>query len=151
MRSLTNFALNVVAIAIAFWVVVGIIPGIYITPDKLGNFIEFLLIGKCHNGCFSYAIFVIFDNFIILISFCSHLGKMRNHDELEIIGHFLHEFSHFFGNSTGYTSINLIKNQSWQSIIFGHYFFDGEHYPGSFSTGNSILNRLQRKSGISLK
>ena len=39
MRSLTNFALNVVAIAIAFWVVVGIIPGIYITPDKLGNFI----------------------------------------------------------------------------------------------------------------
>lgn len=44
MRSLTNFALNVVAIAIAFWVVVGIIPGIYITPDKLGNFIAVAIV-----------------------------------------------------------------------------------------------------------
>ncbi|ERS52026.1 MULTISPECIES: phage holin family protein [unclassified Corynebacterium] len=44
MRSLTNFSLNVVAIAIAFWVVVGIIPGIYIIPDKLGNFIAVAIV-----------------------------------------------------------------------------------------------------------
>ena len=39
MKTLLNFALNVVTVAVAFWAVVAIVPGIYIVPATTQNFL----------------------------------------------------------------------------------------------------------------
>lgn len=39
MKTLINFALNVVAVAVAFWAVVAIVPGIDIVPATTQNFL----------------------------------------------------------------------------------------------------------------
>nr|WP_301507243.1 phage holin family protein [Corynebacterium flavescens] len=44
MSSLLNFILNVIAIAVAFWAVVTLVPGISITPDTTGNFIAIAVV-----------------------------------------------------------------------------------------------------------
>ncbi|MCQ9677624.1 phage holin family protein [Corynebacterium sp. BF-R-2] len=39
MKTLINFALNVIAVAVAFWAVVAIVPGIDIVPATTQNFL----------------------------------------------------------------------------------------------------------------
>ena len=39
MKTLINFALNVIAVAVAFWAVVAIVPGIDIVPANTQNFL----------------------------------------------------------------------------------------------------------------
>ena len=39
MKTFINFALNVIAVAVAFWAVVAIVPGIYIVPATTKNFL----------------------------------------------------------------------------------------------------------------
>ena len=39
MKTLINFALNVIAVAVAFWAVVAIVPGIDIVPASTQNFL----------------------------------------------------------------------------------------------------------------
>ena len=50
MKTLINFALNVIAVAVAFWAVVAIVPGIDIVPATTQNFLLIAAVFIIVNG-----------------------------------------------------------------------------------------------------
>ncbi|QRP21473.1 phage holin family protein [Corynebacterium macginleyi] len=108
MRLLINFVLNVVAITIAPRVVVGITPGIYITPDKLGNFIAVAIVFIIINAVVMPVL-----RFIGTPLTCLTLGLFAlviNGAALLIVEWMLNTFDVGIGH--------LVVN-SWGSAIFG--------------------------------
>ncbi|RMB65553.1 phage holin family protein [Corynebacterium macginleyi] len=108
MRLLINFVLNVVAITIALRVVVVITPGIYITPDKLGNFIAVAIVFTIINAVVMPVL-----RFISAPLTCLTLGLFAlviNGAALLIVEWMLNTFDVGIGH--------LVVN-SWGSAIFG--------------------------------